>query len=1846
VSVGLLLPCVRFEVEVQPYSEDQPTPLEQAALLFICAEHISHPPITSDLASFLCIGKTATNDLVRDLWYRGWVHLDPTSGVISLHPYVAGYAQKGNFSGMGSVQPPDTLDFIYDLVGGRVAPFPGESVLRDAGPSAFTFPKIRHLGDSDGERFFEMPLAGFMNASQSELIEALTDHATFRDYLKDADPSALHCRPLRPIEKLRPANVRYYRVYFDAFRTGEGEIALEVNDTRPVQRKLGRALCDAIVAVLPFAPRLRQTLDKNATGRQPDVEVQKRALQAFVDRTRADLAQALGVSEVVQEADVADLWRDAREHVVGLVSGRVDLERSSALPDRAAVRGALISALSSDATQTITTSLRISYKALALEHPILDSAKNPGEASILSGLEMRRREGTLFVQTTTATLQDALGAMPPASDRFHFSVVSLDGPHTAASVAVFDHADVLLASESLLGEEDAMGLRLSFSSDNGGTLPGLSTRRLLQRLARDFGSKAGAPEMVVVIPEEQVRIAELPDNLAQLIAHLDRDLALLEEDEPGAASDMDPSPADLAKHRLRLRERWEQAEALADWVERHSEAAEILIDADIHDHAIGLLRETALADPMIVGLSTPADLRENTSFMSVLRNRLQQPGCGPLLLCLPGDPRQQSLVEAVRQDMLSFPQVTLQLSSRNARWGFGFVIAPRESLIGSDGVGRRVVNIGRGRRGTQIGFLLHGARLRDMALDTLSRTHDLSVIRATFASTLFTSIEEEPQRPSFDLSTLLARWLAIEAPLFDGNMGTSLVAPFLEEHPGMPWHPQDTLLEFFPADLRRAILKAAAMSGITNARQVLAQNHWKNGDLLHAATLADDLPGTCLSVPELRMMCLAVATGETYDGVPPEELLLSGDYLHRKAFIVLTALLMLEGRGDSLVPWLNAGPSQSDGGFILNDTPLERLVAALLERATTLPASAVTFAKVDTNEDPQRFSEVWAELATYLEQHRGVSHASSSVVAVRNTLYNYTNNMTKALTDIVLRRGPEMNEEARIAALRRLRTAHADLFGDDPEHADFLLDERRRENTIRAYFETQHEAAQVRYGVVPIARNLRAHWRGQVAYIFDALLRLTVAEQHARPDRELERRVLHAAREWHRAEVRAEPEDADLRPLIIALQQRTSPPFARYPRLTPPWAVPLAAAAHAPDWPARRAALMSMEFPANPSALRRVAAWGRTTKNDVQDYFDGQRLWVSLWTMLERCGRLPAALREEAELDAVLKVFRARLRNIRDELSNSVGGLRRQKARNDLVSADFDRLAVIFKNAWTSFDKLDNPAAPLPPLAAAKPMRQAQAVAAAMREAYDAELRDSTDRLVRKVSDDEHRTDGVARGGKARIDYIEELCSLDRLDVARWYFDNAAIFEGTATRPPPESAHQSRFLLHLRRARRQEDAAKMRHDFRNEVVQEEAALDLLEMLGHLLFPASPAPRRPGASQLFAVLASFVGTTLGRRDLAQEDELCWRLTSSSPVLISLAPFLVREHQGVRCLTIVVPKGAEATRIFLDRLSERHHTTWRSVVFGRAEMSGLQTTREPAAEAGLAGLRALLSDPVDATAPQIVPLTLTFFQADTSDRAPSLTHLDLINLVGLNPIDRRHAITRRVARQVMTGNFISWWDGSFDSSDLSTMSRDTQDQHKRRLCEQLLETSWNELEESAQNLSNLTRLVVRVADRLNIRLSAFSQTESQRGESDVYTLACLTFFSSGNLLNALDLLFNSVVEGRHDRRYLDITPVMRDLRHDSEPGRRLLLRSLPRELHPDEAVGWSRVRSVMEALELATTENRILDLNAVEDILQQDEACLPLLGKWLQLGLQAGLIKKWGAGYAVNPSNGLISLLRML
>lgn len=508
-----------------------------------------------------------------------------------------------------------------------------------------------------------------------------------------------------------------------------------------------------------------------------------------------------------------------------------------------------------------------------------------------------------------------------------------------------------------------------------------------------------------------------------------------------------------------------------------------------------------------------------------------------------------------------------------------------------------------------------------------------------------------------------------------------------------------------------------------------------------------------------------------------------------------------------------------------------------------------------------------------------------------------------------------------------------------------------------------------------------------------------------------------------------------------------------------------------------RQAALRMEFPGNPSGLRRV----------MELLMDGgcaaflalaDRLppaWSVVWRMLDRCLDLPADLKYRAELDSVLRDFQVRLCQVRARLREEIDGLRRRKDRNDLLSPSFDASVARLKTLMSVIDRACASDRPLPDCSAIDSLMMAAAGARNLASEYAVAFDAAETQLLDSVAD--------SREGRERRAYLQALCALDRLDVARWYMDKAPMLVPDFGRPLSDSRHQSAFLAAQRAIRHQSAIrATLRRHFKALPIGTGDAFDLLTMLSALAFSEGDAEAlRPSAHALFSRLAEFFGTSLSDREPPEENDSWFQLITSDPKLISLAPYLAYDDRGRKRLTLLVPKGVREIKRVFDAESAAHSEGWRMRLFGRDSQDPLEEEDEPST--GFQALRAV-GEPsvVDVE----VPLLISIFGDDRTDRAPILTHLEIINVLSLDPAARRHVAARQLVRALTARNLKSWWHGP--SLELGS---DERDRHKMNVVEQLLELPWTDVGNEAGTPSDMARVLAKVADRLDIRLSGLSR-----------------------------------------------------------------------------------------------------------------------------------------------------------
>ncbi|MFN3325576.1 MAG: hypothetical protein ACK5AZ_18935 [Bryobacteraceae bacterium] len=1772
MTFAIQLPCIEFEAEAHVYGEDRPAPLELAALKFIYARNFAgEKPVLNDLVDFLSVGKWIAYQILIGFWTRGWVLIYPESGGVTLSPAIQQRLSENRLEGMQPSLQPARLRFIYDLVAGQVAPHPGQKVLRQERRSDdFTYPKRRpetqgQPGKMGWERF-DMPLDGYVSVSNSELQAALVRHSYYREHLRGRGIDQLELKILSPSRGLTPSLVRYYSVDFDVYKTGSGELRLEVNDDRPIQRMLGKKLEAAILTALPDGPRLEASLKNEASSRDVVASPVRRPLPAFVDflARLGDPRDATAGLHRRTLRELGEAWTAARIHLLDIVARRVDLAASTALLSTAEVHDFL------------RARLREPWRQVILSSPMASPAvlDHDPEGARTSFTELLAALGTsaskLFLVTTGDSHADARVQFAQLENSTTWTGVhSRSGPHIGASFATFDVETLLMSSEPILTETDQACLSLVFESRTKGVRGG-PLLDLMDRLARDLAlNEPGYPHLDR--SKEAGRNVELPDDLSAILEAVDTLVAeqMPDSEEPGEGDDHDEGATFRgASAAVWLDELQRLSRDLENWVLQESEAAEVLVDSEIHDAALSLLERTPGEQPVVVGLSHASDLSRNLQMRDAIAQRAST--CtGTLYLCLPGDPRLEAAVEELKAEFARNRKVVVLPGREGARWGFGFVLTPGASIVATRGVGQKIQNIGRARRGTEIGVLLSGRQLQKLALDIVGKTYSLR--EAADNLRLATDWRRSAQP---GLLRLYSAWFSHDEPQADGNRGVTIVEPLLFEHPEMPWHPDDERLQAFPQECRHALLKSAARLAFRSARingevgvfdealSQLALRHWNSGEILQAAILADwngELP---IGIPVLREMTVAVALGADYLGSPHDLLAERLDDAQRETFLALAALLLLDGRGRELGAFVGM-LDDAHSAMRLRDEPLDNLVAALARRAAVLPETAFEPDSVRDMGDAPDLDGLWREAAAYVTQRR-VSHTqATSVMELREILFKEAGSLLGDLSIFLADEAPNIaGDEQKIERLRKVLAKNAvDRSALRPKLA---VD----------YFAMAHDQLKGR-GYVNVLTSHQGKEVESVRRMLEFAAKIIDAAEYFSESSQLDRSILKFYRES--AGVLGRDGRAAPNPILDKLSARLEAGHPLRRHAVPVHLLPTAAAAlRPPDWTRLQSAYFEAELAPAPGKASPVAVMPLP---DLLEHIsalsppDGveraSRRWKTSWHLLEVIGSMGVEVADEHELPSALRRFRRLLSARQAEIDRGLRTLRLKKASGDLVSADFERKRALLQQVLQRLRISMRGESQRVDEAAVDALDEAESLLAELHVHYG----DAFDEARSQIEN--HAT-------PIQMRHVRQLLEFDLLDAAWWLLKQGQDVSGAPSVPEADPQVTTLFQTCLQRSRFEviPETALAENGVR------EDGIPLFSAFIRILHPL----RRglPSAGEVREAVFAFFGVEPGEDDSVEETAADWRLTSSNPTFLALAPYLVaKAANGCPAIEILLPKDRNSKGQVHQGVTTEG---WRRVVFQRPAEALISPFGSGPEKTGQAAhgfsnldefLRAADLDARERTSVVSIPLMIDAFPASTIAPLPALTHRQLIGLMSRPPDQRRRACTRAAMGLASSMELADWWHqyGAFS------------DEFKQRTLAMMHARPYEELFAQSRDDQGLTDIISGTAEMLGIRIDSRVDASREEGESPAYLnwsdLRCIIYFSGGDLLNAHDLLFDGLTQDSR-RRFIDLRAAI-GANSNRRSINRFQCRLLPKSLAPSGDHHVSDFATLLEIIELASFED---------------------------------------------------------
>ena len=1811
MSIGLQFPCVLFDVEVNLYG-DGLAPLEEAALRFLDAQQ--PPPYFDDLVEFMGIGKWISYAIVKDFWTRGWIVVFPETGQIQVSKAVSKRLDSTELSGFRSTIDPIRLKFLYDLVAGQVAPQLSEHALHEGrGSDAYTYPKVnRHLPTLTKEQKalrwhrYEMNLDGFKAVPQSELTAALQSHPYYKKNLRGENISALTLRVLKPNYDLTEEHIRYYSVFFDVFTGFDDRLVLETSDTRSIQRMLGDGVKDAILpAAERHGPRLLEKLKEAVEARQVKARRIERPLEAFVG-----LAKTLSVNGGGDAEPLIDAWERAEAYLKDIARSRVDVKRTRAVTGRNQVVGVLHQAVDKSCQQIALSSSRIDPSFFAYR-------SDDGESSLRDALERyqnraRATDGPkmLLAVTKGGVQPERLASLLQwECDNVAVRLLDSHGPHVGASFAIQDRNALILGNAPLLTNFADGALKIVYRFDPA-TAP---LRTLFRRLSQDLSlHDADSPQLMDVLEHGAVEAdrddaegavsasedVECRDtDLEDMIGEMDRLIDNVSIDR-GAEDDSSLSAAvdGSAKRAEWLSQVASMAADLASWVAHESGAAEVLIDAEIFDESMRLVQATPLNLVIALGLSHPRDLSCAPELREALRARAES-RAADIHICLPADPKLKADADLLEKEFLDLRNVIVHRGQDQSGWGFGFVLTPLESVLATQGVGNRIVNVGQGRRGTQIGLALHGGALQRIACAAVSTAHPLTEARARLTEKV-PWIRQAPPA----LLTLHAAWRRAKQPEDDGNRGACFVAQHREAIRTLP----ESILRDPPGwlgdELRFALLKASAAAALgylegasdcSDAPSLLAREHQDARELLQYLALVDHVPDSVLARGAVRDLALTWVLGLRYESDPQAlmELELSGS--DRLIVLALCAALLLDGRGGDLAAIfhaLGALPGQRNGRWSALEIALENLVEALVAWAMAKQEAPFFSLSAATTSTPDAFAKIWEDAAAHVRQRRMSATGSLSVQGLRGILFNDPGSFAADFSCLMHDEGPRLSVDDKAQALRQLfgrydieRSAltadAADLYFDNAHDED--LPARKKPKSEKP--------------LEPVLMQVRDKERMSVRRLFDFAASLLELLDFETEEAQAARRVRRAAALTVRALERAR--DGELGVFHADIRERLQPEARPKDAYAVPWVLPTAGRALIErDWPALQKAYFEMELPATEAPDAKD--WDRQLAREVSR-FDALlaveqsecHVLTMAWDLLSACDVLVASRSPPVALDLAIQALHEKAqRRLRKLWTEQARELRESKLRHGLVSTEFDRLYMDLREDYAAFptDALAGRA-----LLAREEIKKILSFETDVEKLSELleDVRQETAKRIEQGAKKKELPKGLRH-------QIEQLLNGGWIDGAQaLLYDNgfSAAFE-------PLQGGKRRF------------AQRLGENFSEKGVLDKhlrpAEVDLLRLGAQIL--AGSADALDGTSVADCLLG-FFGVPKDAETRSGETEHYWYLDTSRAELVAIAPFMVRHGEGGESIRIVIPKSEKARQRIIAGMNREKN--WRSEFFRpafAAEDGGEQSDWQTQ-------LGTFSNKATDGGMEHAVPaFVIDGFPSQGRDSFLRITLTQLASLAdpSISTEQRRLMCTRFVFDQVGIADLYYWWQQACVAGDGACQS----------LLARLHARPWPELEGNWNRPERAVPLLARCAELLGVAVQQpETKVHSHPETSNWWALVALTHYSGGNAINAHDLLFRAT-RTKDGSKLLDLAGTLsRVVRRPT------VVKAFRRRLVPETLQPLEDLRGFLDAVEYAELLTEDSCFSPEEFVAQAAEFIEGLDAREvLRAAIATGLIRQEPAG----------------
>jgi hypothetical protein len=911
-SRHLFLPYVPFIVSVRPQGERTPSYLEQAVLLLIEGRHLAENPLPIDeLIIQLALGEPAGRELINGLWRKGWILINGREGTVHLSQPMRLRIDKdgaADFSGLGTGELPIQRHCCFDLITGRAFVLPLERRDEVARPPYIIQPFYPESASAP----YGVPMLGYLDLDQKDLIEALRVHDEFRQLLATSNSLTVKVVPPESIPSQR--DVQFLRLFFQVERDHNNKFTLTSAENRyPALAQLGASVAGPVSerALNVESPLRTKFLDEEPVTEGRRTRHARGHLQLAVER--------FGQVENAGGDAAIDSYNEARlitQQGLSLIQGMLQQVASrqvtvNFLASRQQVDEAATNILKTFGRQAILISQTAALEQLN---------RRIGDAEASSAGEARR---ALLIQTAGRMSTDRTNTMRRAISRLG----NLASEERTGATQVFakfaSKGDAFVDTPLLIGDADDVLLSSASLLDsltvaaNGFHIKLYAPQREAVALERSSTLSAATDLIDAVYPTffapspirnlcpskrapKTTGESALEKRLTTLRDDLSAETAATPETPNDAEAIRQPTPLEVAQFRELSRLRKTELDVIANLLQNYEREVPVIAtgvsDTAIFDTGCALLLQHEAKKPFYVGIR-PNEVPD-PEFTEVIETLFETNGCedGHLVFLGEADETWNALRSKWQKSYA--PRLTVHApdsasDAQRVATFMPFIIGTAGCLLASGGITNRVFVAPRRKDKMQVGLELKGSECHAAPLKMLANLlpHEPELQAEDF------SVARRNEDTGLLSSTLYRRWLQsttiprVGSSRTDAatNLGAPvLVAPLLDE---------PKLYEKCLADAKlignrayeKAVVKASVIAKL-QSHDAYAAWLWDSGRIFEASVFArDSSRDHPLAQPALRALICNLSLPRDISDIPEIE----SEWLRHDEVLALSALNLL-----------------------------------------------------------------------------------------------------------------------------------------------------------------------------------------------------------------------------------------------------------------------------------------------------------------------------------------------------------------------------------------------------------------------------------------------------------------------------------------------------------------------------------------------------------------------------------------------------------------------------------------------------------------------------------------------------------------------------------------------------------------------------------------------------------------------------------------------------------------------------------------------------------------------------------------------------------------------------------------